>query len=224
MGEMRQRIKANVARARDRIARAAERAGRDPGRVTLVAVTKSVGLPEMQALIEAGITHLAENRLQNAEPKMAALAGNRAIVWHMIGPVQRRKARDVAALFHRVDSVDRLEAAEALQRRCEELSLTLRVLLEVNISGEAQKHGFDPPQLDEALTRIRGFDRLLVEGLMTMAPFDVEEPILRRVFAGLRALGEAHGLPALSMGMSQDFEFAVEEGATEVRLGTILFE
>lgn len=224
MGERCHRISGNAARIRERIAQAATRAGRDASRVTLVAVTKSVGLPEMRALLDAGVHHLAENRLQIAAPKMEQLASHQNIVWHMIGPVQRRKARDVAGSFHRVDSVDRVDVAEALQRRCESISQTLRILLQVNISGETQKHGFAPAGLAEALEKIRGFDRLMVEGLMTMAPFDAEEPTLRRVFGGLRDTADAHGLSVLSMGMSQDFEIAVEEGATEVRLGTVLFE
>ena len=225
MGEMHQRIAANAARAHERIQRAAERGGRAPQDVTLVAVTKYVGVPEIRALLDAGITHLGENRLQSALPKMEELKAEYPnTVWHMIGPVQRRKARDVVGPFQRVDSVDRLEIAEALQQRCEAQSHTLQVLVQVNVSGEEQKHGFTPAQVGEALARMREYDRLTVEGLMTMAPLDADDVTLRRVFAGLRDVGAEHGLRTLSMGMSQDFEIAVEEGATEVRLGTLLFE
>ncbi|HOQ90866.1 MAG TPA: alanine racemase, partial [Candidatus Hydrogenedentes bacterium] len=114
--------------------------------------------------------------------------------------------------------------AETLQRRCDELDLTVPILLEVNVSGEASKHGFAPSELDQALREIRPLDRLKLEGLMTMAPWGAEEKILRTVFRTLRQLAEARGLHEISMGMSDDFEIAVEEGSTMVRIGRALFE
>jgi pyridoxal phosphate enzyme (YggS family) len=142
----------------------------------------------------------------------------------MIGPLQTRKAPEVVAGFSYFDAVDRVRAAEALQQRCEEQDRTLRVLIEVNVSGEASKHGFEPEDLLQALAEMRGFDRLHVDGLMTMAPFGAEEDFLRKCFRRLKQLADRHGLPELSMGMTDDFEIAIEEGATQVRIGRALFE
>lgn len=217
------RLAANLAAVRERIARAAERTGRTAESVRLIAVTKSAGLEAVEALAALGVTEFGENRPLEARSKIEAARG-RGLAWHMIGSVQRRKARDVVALFDHVDTVDRIEVAEALHIRCAEADRRLRVLVEVNVSGETQKHGFAPDQLPGALDRMREMGRLNVEGLLTMAPFDAGEGALRRVFGGLRALAEAHGLPELSMGMSHDFEVAIEEGATQVRIGTALFD
>lgn len=218
----RQQIERSVFSIRQRIAAAAERAGRRAEEVCLVAVTKTVGPEEIAVLRELGVTDFGENRVERIQPKLEQI--DRLVCWHMIGSVQRRKARDVAASFDTVDSVDRMEVAEALQRRCEELDKRLRVLLEVNVSGETQKHGFSPETLGAGLDMLKHFDRLAVEGLMTMAPLDAPETVLRPVFRGLRELAEAHGLRELSMGMTDDFEIAIEEGATQVRIGRALFE
>ncbi|HNR30502.1 MAG TPA: YggS family pyridoxal phosphate-dependent enzyme [Candidatus Hydrogenedentes bacterium] len=215
-------IASNLAAVRDRIADAAARAGRRPEDVRLVAVTKTVDIEEIRALIALGVTDLGENRVDQARIKIAELEKYRPC-WHMIGTVQRRKARDVAALFDTVDAVDRLELADALQQRCMEQDRRLRVLIEVNVSGESQKHGFAPDAIEAALEHISGLDRLRVEGLMTMAPFGAPEVVLRGVFGGLRALADRFALPERSMGMSDDFETAIEEGATQVRIGTALF-
>jgi len=218
----RQRIERSVFSIRQRIAAAAERVGRRAGEVCLVAVTKTVGPEEIAVLRELGIMDFGENRVEQIRPKLEQIGTS--VCWHMIGSIQRRKARDVAAFFDTVDSVDRVELAEVLQRRCEELDKRLRVLLEVNVSGETQKHGFNPESLGSVLGVLKGFDRLMVEGLMTMAPLDAPEVVLRSVFRGLRQLAEAHGLRELSMGMTDDFEIAIEEGATQVRIGRALFE
>jgi len=147
-----------------------------------------------------------------------------AVCWHMVGSVQRRKAKDVVALFHRVDSVDRLELAEALDRRCEELGKRLLpILIEVNVSGEASKHGFEPADLEAAVQCIARLSHLKLEGLMTMAPLVDDPETVRPVFARLRQAAQRFGLAELSMGMTNDFEVAIEEGATEVRIGTALF-
>lgn len=216
------RIAENLERLQQRIQDAAKRAGRAPGEVRLVAVTKSVGLEEARVLCALGVTDLAENRVDVARPKIDAL--KKAARWHMIGSVQRRKAADVVALFDTVDSVDRLELAEALDARCEPLGKTLPVLVEVNVSGEASKHGFSPEDLPRALELMARLRWINVNGLMTMAPFTEDPETVRPVFARLRALREELGLQELSMGMSNDFEVAIEEGATQVRIGTALFE
>lgn len=215
------RIEANLAAVREAIAAAAERAGRDPASVELIAVTKEVGVEEIRALHAFGVRHFAENRVEAAREKVPGL-GQEAH-WHMIAPLQRRKARAVVELFNSVDAIDRIEAAAALQKRCEELDRRLPVLVELNVSGEASKHGLEPGALDQVLDALRSYDRLEVEGLMTMAPFEAEAEVIRDIFRRLRVLAEAHELPRVSMGMSNDFEIAVEEGATEVRIGSALF-
>lgn len=213
-------IAANLLRIRARIGMAAARAGRDAGSVRLIGVTKAAGVEEARMLLDLGVVDLGENRIEHARGMVAALPGAR---WHMIGSCQRRKAGEVVALFSYVDSVDRIELAEALGRRCDEQDRTLRVLLEVNVSGEDAKHGFEPREVGGALDAIRAIDRLAVDGLMTMAPLADDPEEARPVFAGLRRLAEDCGLRELSMGMSNDFEVAVEEGATQIRIGTLLF-
>jgi len=218
---LRARLAANLCAVNGRIAAAAARAGRKADEVRMVAVTKSASLAETALLHELGAEHLGENRIESAEAKIAAMPDS--AVWHMIGNVQRRKARKVVELFSMIDTVDRLELAEALQRRCEELDATRQVLLEFNVSGEENKHGATPAEAGEMLRQMRAFDRLIVRGVMTMAPFDAPEPVLRQVFGGLHRIAQEHGLRDISMGMTDDYEIAIEEGATEVRIGRALF-
>ncbi len=218
---MRNRISDNIKGIEARIAEAAQRSGRVASDVKLIPVTKSVGVEEARVLVELGQRELAENRIEVARPKIEALGAE--VHWHMIGNIQRRKAREVAALFDRVDSVDRLRLAEELESRCAALGKVLDVLLQVNVSGEETKGGFSPNAVGEALDEIRGMAHLRVLGLMTMAPAVSDPEETRPFFSRLRELGEAEGLEVLSMGMTNDFEVAVEEGATEVRIGTALF-
>ena len=201
---------------------ACARAGREASEVSLVAVTKTVDVAECAALLELGVTHLGENRVEQAEPKIASI-GDQAH-WHMIGSVQRRKAKRVAVMFDRVDSVGRLELAAALNDGAADRPGPLPVLVQVNTSGEASKHGFSQEDLPAALDASRALPNLRVEGLMTMAPFEAEPEETRPVFRALAELARAHGLSVLSMGMTNDFEVAIEEGATEVRIGTALFQ
>jgi pyridoxal phosphate enzyme (YggS family) len=216
------KIAENLYRIRERINAAALRAGRDPAAVRLLAVTKAVGMDETRALVDLGVADLGENRIDPARAKIDALG--HGVRWHMIGSVQRRKARDVAALFDCVHSVDRLDLAEALDARAADRETPLDVFVEVNVSGEESKHGFRPEALPAALEALRRAARLRVAGLMTMAPLVEDPETVRPVFAGLRRLAQAHGLEGLSMGMSNDYEVAVEEGATIVRIGSALFE
>jgi pyridoxal phosphate enzyme (YggS family) len=216
-----ERIRTNLLRIQERIANAAARSGRAPDAVRMVAVTKSVGLAEVQILHQLGLTHFGESRVDAAKSKI--LAAPPGLLWHMIGTIQRRKVPDVVDAFPYVDAVDRLELAQALQRHAAAAGKRLEVLVEVNVSGEQAKHGFAPAALPAALETIAALDALHVRGLMTMAPFDAPENMLHSVFATLRELARAHQLPELSMGMSDDFEIAVEEGATEVRMGRGLF-
>ena len=221
MAVEREVIARNLARVRGRIAAAAERVGRNPAAVRLVAVTKSVGLKEIHSLIDLGVVHLGENRVETAVEKIAA-EKDRA-VWHMIGKLQRRKAGDAVQLFDRIDAVDRVKLAETLDRRCAEAGKVLPVLLEVNVSGEEQKHGVPLADAHSAVEAVRGMAHLKLEGVMTMAPFVEDAELTRPVFARLKKFADEMELPVVSMGMTNDFEVAVEEGATEVRIGSALF-
>ena len=212
----------NLHRVQDRIAAALARTGRSEDAVTLIAVTKSVGLAEIDELKQLGVTHFGENRINTAEPKIAGLHG--AVTWHMIGNIQRRKARDVVRLFDCVDTVDRVELAQELSTRAGERPSPLPILVEVNVSGEESKHGLDAFELPDALGIMKGLPALRVDGLMTMAPFFDNAEQTRPIFAELRALADRFGMKRVSMGMSNDFEIAIEEGSTEVRIGTALFE
>ncbi len=211
-----------MSRVRARIGEAAERSGRDSSAVQLVAVTKSVGPAEVEMLHSLGVTAFGENRLEGVAEKRERLGG--AGEWHMVGNVQRRKSRDVVGLFDWIDAVDRLKLAESLQSRCVEADKRLDVLLEVNVSGEGSKHGVRPADAPALLEAVSALDRLTVKGLMAMAPYTEDPEEVRPVFAELRELAGKLGLPELSMGMSNDYEVAVEEGATQLRIGTALFE
>ena len=218
----RKRIQRNLDETRRRIGRAAERSGRDPASVRLVAVVKSVGLTEARYLLECGQTELAENRVESARLKVGEVG--EGVCWHMVGKVQRRKVPEVLDLFDRVDSVDRLSLAQALSSRCVDAKRTLPIHVQVNVAGEANKSGFTVNELPEALAAIRNLPGLRVDGLMTLAPQTDDPETLRPVFARLRDLAHAAGVEGLSMGMSDDFEIAIEEGATEVRIGSTLFK
>ncbi len=218
---MQERIAHNLAEIRGRIAAAAARVGRDPDAVTLVAVTKTVGTGEIAVLHELGVRDIGENRVEAASPKIEALPTD--IRWHFIAPIQSRKARDVAALFAVASAVDRVKIARVLQQRCEEQERDMEILVEANVTGEASKHGFAPSELKDVLRQIRAFERLRLTGLMTMAPFDAPEPVIRDCFKRLNALADEYTLPERSMGMTDDYEIAIEEGATQVRIGRALF-
>lgn len=206
---------------RQRIAAAAERAGRSVEEITLVAITKGRSVSDIRDLYGLGIRHFGENRIPEAETKIAAMPPD--VVWHMVGNLQRRKAAAAVRLFQRVDAVDRVELAQVLSRRAHEMGKTLEVLVEVNVSGDAAKHGVAPDALTRTLEEISSMPNIRVDGLMTMAPFTDDERLLREVFRKLHNLSVSNQLPIVSMGMSSDFEIAIEEGATEVRIGTALF-
>jgi pyridoxal phosphate enzyme (YggS family) len=217
-------------RVRENLARAAGEASRDPAGVTIVAVTKTLPVEVIRAAVAAGLEHFGENRIQEALPKIEALADERPI-WHLVGHLQTNKARLAAGAFAMVESVDSERVAAALQQRLEHEDRTLEVLVQVNTSGEETKYGLAPGDLRPLLERMVEMDRLQVKGLMTIAPFDDRENVVRPCFAELRRLrDEARewALPGcelteLSMGMSGDYEWAVAEGATIVRLGSVLF-
>lgn len=216
-------IERNLKNIQGRIADAAARAGRSPDDVRLVAVTKSVGLEEIRAVYDLGLRHFGENRVDIARAKRDAL-GAEDVRWHMIGNIQRRKTRDVLEVFDYIDAVDRPELAESIQTRCLEAQRRASVLLEVNVSGEAQKHGVAPEALDALLEQMKRLDQINLRGLMTMAPYGAPEHQLRAIFTELAGLAHRAALTEVSMGMSEDYEVAIECGATEVRVGSALFE
>ncbi len=205
----------------ERIARAAARGGRSADAVRLVAVTKGRTLEEIQRCVLAyGRFPLGESRVQEARPKMEALPGAE---WHFIGPLQRNKVKFMRpfALVHSIDSV---RLAEALARRASREGWRARVLLQVNVAREPQKHGVFVEELADAVARVRELEALELVGLMTMAPYTERPEEVRWVFRELSRLADRYNLAERSMGMSGDFEVAVEEGATLVRVGRALFE
>ena len=195
--------------------------------VTLVAVTKGFGLDAVEAALGAGLTELGENRVQEALEKIDTPAGARA-TWHLIGHLQRNKAKQVPGRFALVHSVDSTVLALELEQRAAERGVTQRVLLQVNVAGETQKTGCPPGEAPALARAVAALPHVKLEGFMTMAPFTNDESVQRRTFRSLRVLRDAlqeEGLwlPALSMGMSGDYGAALEEGATMLRLGTALF-
>ena len=208
------RVRANLAEVRERIAAAAARAGRDPGEVEIVVAVKYVPVETLAVLAQGGITVVGENRAQDLETKVAAQGD--AFTWDFIGHVQSRKVKQIAPLVRLIHSVCTDSVLEQLGRHAPP---QLRVLVEVNVAGEDGKDGVAPAALDAFLERCS----VPVAGLMTMPPLAREPDDSRRWFAALRELATARGLRELSMGTTQDYEVAVEEGATKVRIGTRLF-
>lgn len=225
----RTRLRDSLPAVQGAIVEAAHRAGRDPDGVRLVAVTKGHDLSAAEAALDVGLIDLGENRIEEIERKAVPLA-DRLPRWHLIGHLQGRKAGRVLGRVELLHSLDSLRLAERLAGSQGEGKGALPVLLQVNISGEESKGGFAPDEVERAIPSLLELRQIRVEGLMTMAPFTTQELIIRRTFRGLSELQERlKGLfPAyqgreLSMGMSNDYEIAVEEGSTLLRLGTVLF-
>jgi len=222
-------IKANLARLRERIASAADRAKRDPSEVKLVAVTKTVGVDQIAEAVDCGIDIIGENRVHQAAEKRPLI--DSPIEWHTIGHLQSKKARQAVELFDMVQSVESMSTAQALQKRCEEAGRLLPILIEVNTSLEEQKFGISPDEAEAFASNVAAMPNLRVEGLMTMAAFTADPQGARSSFRMLRELAERlkettienASFDVLSMGMSGDFEVAIEEGSTMVRIGTAVF-
>jgi pyridoxal phosphate enzyme (YggS family) len=194
--------------------------------VRILAVTKTHGPEAVQAALDAGLTIMGENKVQEALQKQEA-THHLPVEWHLIGSLQRNKVRQIIGHFSLIHSIDRLELAEEFQKRIP-AGQKQAILLQVNCSGEPQKGGVEPEDCLRLLDEIRSFDRLDVQGLMTMAEFTDQESVQRQAFSRLRGLRDAgrkagHPLSELSMGMSGDHRVAIEEGATLLRLGTLLF-
>lgn len=222
-------VAANLGAVQERIARAARNAGRRAEEVLLVAVSKSVDAGRIRQAIAAGVPALGENRVQEAKGKISILG--RQVPWHLVGRLQTNKARDAVVLFDMIHSLDRVELGRELDRRSRALGKVLDVLVEVNVAAEATKGGFLPDRLKDALEALAPLAWIRLRGLMTMPPLSEDPEASRPWFRQLRELAaEARGwglegveMTQLSMGMSGDFEVAVAEGATIVRIGTAIF-
>ena len=220
------RIKENLEKVRERIFQAARRAGRDPEEIKLIGATKGVEPERIAEAVDAGLEIIGENYVQEAQRKYEVL-GER-VKWHMIGRLQRNKARHAVKLFEMVHSVDSLKLAQELQKRAAQNEKRIEVLIQVNLSGEETKAGVSPEEVEGLARAIVEMPNLELKGLMTMPPFFDDPEGARPFFRALRELRDRlteRGLPLeeLSMGMSGDFEVAIEEGATMVRIGTAIF-
>jgi pyridoxal phosphate enzyme (YggS family) len=221
-------LRERVARVRERMEAARARAGR-ADEVTLVAVTKTHPADVVRAAIEAGVGDVGENRVQEMDEKVGEI-GRGSVRWHLIGHLQRNKAARAVAIADLVHSLDSVRLAEALSAEAVKAGVTVHALVQVNTSGEESKFGLSPDEAVDAIGRMAELPGLRLEGLMTMAPFTDDQAVIRRTFAGARELRDraARQVPGfdgrhLSMGMSNDFEAAVEEGSTLVRVGSTLF-
>jgi pyridoxal phosphate enzyme (YggS family) len=213
-------IASRIAAVRSRIEAACARSGRHPASVTLIAVTKGLGADAVRAAISAGITDIGENRVQEAHAKRSALGETPGVRWHMIGHLQTNKAKAAIELFDIIHSVDSLHLAEEIARRA---PTPVPAFLEVNVAGERTKTGFalgDLPAAHEAVSRLPNID---LRGLMTVAPISSHAETVRPIFRRLAAEARALNLRELSMGMTDDYEVAIEEGATHIRIGRAIF-
>jgi pyridoxal phosphate enzyme (YggS family) len=217
---------------REAVRAAAERAGRSPEEITLIGISKTVPPVRIQEAVDAGLTHLGENRIQEAEGKVGRVTpGPGGLTWHLVGHLQRNKAQRALRYFPVIHSLDSVALAERLDRLAGEAGLRPTVFLEVNLAGEATKHGIAPEELGALLEPVAALENLRLAGLMAGPPFlgpdescEAARPWFRRL-AGLRDSWRSRGydLPALSMGMTDDYTVAVEEGATHIRVGRAIF-
>jgi len=217
----------NLDSIQQRIRAACERAGRHPDSVTLLAVTKGQPPEVVSEAGKLGVTFFGENKIQEAKAKIPLCSGR--LRWHFIGHLQTNKCRDAVELFEMIHSVDSLHVAQEISKRAEQAGRTMPILLEVNLAGEASKFGYRPEKLEAELSQLNALPRVEIHGLMTVPPWTANAENVRPVFRQMREIkGRAEQvlgapLPHLSMGMSGDFEVAIEEGATFVRIGTALF-
>jgi len=214
-------VKSNIRELGKCIARAAGRANRSPAEITIVGVTKAIEPWLIQQAFEAGMRHFGENRVQEAKGKIGQLPTLQPPpTWHMVGHLQTNKAKTAIELFDMIQSIDSVGLAEVLSRHAQH---HIPILLQVNVSGEASKFGFPPAEVSSAVEQISRLPYLEIRGLMTIAPFTDNPDGVRPIFRRLRLLRDSLGLEHLSMGMTDDFEVAIEEGATMVRIGRAIF-
>jgi len=221
----------NIKNVYRKIAYAALRSERDPYDIKLITVTKTVGFKKIMEAVDLGLRVFGENRVQDAQEKISALASevtDCVLEWHLIGHLQKNKAKTAVQLFDLIHSVDSVELAQEINRRAEKIGKIQKILIQVKLSGEETKHGISQNNLMDLVRRVTELENLRPEGLMTMPPFFESAELARPFFRQLRELrdqiqGKGYGLPELSMGMTNDFEIAVEEGATMVRVGTGIF-
>ena len=211
----------NLERIRARIDAACQRAGRDGGEVLLLGVTKTVPPETIDTAVAAGLTTFGENKIQEAKAKIPLVSGRAH--WHFIGHLQSNKAREAVALFELIHSVDSLKLASELDHWAAHAGKHQPILLEVNVAGEASKYGLPPDDVPDAIAQINRLTHLEVRGLMTIPPLTATPEQARPFFRQLRILRDQLDLPELSMGMSHDFEVAIAEGATMVRIGAAIF-
>ncbi len=220
-------LASNLHNIRARIASACARAHRNPSSVELLAVAKTQPSKAVSAAAELALTLFGENRVQEAKAKIGQCPGR--LRWHMIGHLQSNKCRDAVSLFSMIQSVDSLDLAREINKWCDKFAKTMPILLEVNIAGESSKFGYPPARLLAELVELNALPKIEIHGLMTVAPWTQTPEKVRPVFRRLRELKQdcekilGAPLPHLSMGMSGDFEVAIEEGATIIRLGSALF-
>lgn len=214
-------VRANLDRVNESVAAACRRAGRSPSEVLLIAVSKTMDADRVRLAIEAGAAALGENRVQEAKDKIEVLG--HPIPWHLIGHLQTNKARDAAKLFDCIQSIDRMDLATEVDRRARALDRTIDVLVEVNLAEEPQKGGVRPGELKALLDGVRGLAGLRLKGLMAIPPASPDPEATRPFFRRLREMRDEAGLEHVSMGMSADYQVAIEEGATMVRVGTAIF-
>ena len=219
-------IKENLLRVMERIEKAAQGVGRNPEEISLVAVSKTVESARIKEAIEAGVSILGENYVQEAQKKIDEIG--RTVSWHFIGHLQSNKAKYAVRLFDMIHSLDSIELAEELNRRAEKEGWTMNVMIEVNLSGETTKFGTEEARVIDIAQKVLNLNHLSLMGLMTMPPYFDDPELSRPYYIRLRELKEKmikEGIPLreLSMGMSNDFEIAIEEGATFVRVGTAIF-
>jgi PLP dependent protein len=219
-------IKENLLRVMEKIEKAARKIGRNPNEIKLVAVSKTVEAARIMEAIEAGVSILGENYVQEAQKKIEEIGS--PVSWHFIGHLQTNKAKYAIRLFDMIHSLDSVPLAEELNRRAEQADRVMKVMIEVNLSKEATKFGTDEEVVVNLAKRVQNLNHLSLEGLMTMPPYFDSPEMSRPYYIALRALKEKmvkEGVPMkdLSMGMSNDFEIAIEEGATYVRVGTAIF-
>ncbi|MCR8634952.1 YggS family pyridoxal phosphate-dependent enzyme [Paenibacillus radicis (ex Xue et al. 2023)] len=218
----------NIQQVEDKVSRACARAGRDRNDVQVIAVTKYVSVQTTGQVLIHGLRHIGENRWQDAGPKWEAFKDQG--IWHFIGHLQTNKVKDVIGKFTYIHSLDRLSLAKEIEKKAAALDIQVECFIQLNISGEETKYGMQPEELPAFIEELKTYKHIRIIGLMTMAPYETEPELTRPVFRKLRQLRDelnqrqslGYEIPHLSMGMSGDFEVAIEEGATWVRLGSIL--